>query len=63
MFVIVVAVFVVHMTIMQVVSVTPMIDLGVTTVLTVHMVMILMYYTIFIRHRQLTQFCCLTFSV
>lgn len=63
MFIVVVAVFVVHMTIMQVVDVIPMFDLGVTTVFAVYMVMILMYFTFSADHRLLRQFCCLTFSV
>jgi hypothetical protein len=63
MFIIVVAVFVVQMTIMQVVGMIPVSDLGMTTVLTVYMVMILMYHTFFVRHRLLPQFCCLVFVV
>ncbi len=63
MLIIVVTVFVVHVTVMQVVGVISMFDLGVTTVLTVHMVMILMYFTVFVSHHLLLQICCLTLLV
>ena len=63
MLIIVVAVFVVHMTVMQVVGVIPMFDLGVTAVLTVHMVMIFMHLTFFASHHLLLQFYCHTVSV
>ena len=61
MLIIVVAVFVVHMTIMQVVGVIPMFDLGVTTVLTMYMIMILMYFTIFVSHHLLPESSCLAY--
>ena len=63
MLIIVVAVFVVHMTIMQEVRVISMFYLCVATVFTVYMVVILMDFTFFVRHRLLRLFCCLTFSV
>ena len=58
MLIVVIAVFVVHMTVMQVVDVISMFDLGVTTVFTVHMVVILMYFTFFVSHHLLLQFGC-----
>jgi hypothetical protein len=56
MFIIEVAMFVVHVTIMQVIGVVSMFDLGVTAVLTVHMVVIFVYFTIFVSHGPLLLF-------
>lgn len=53
MFIIVVAMFVVHVTIMQVVGVVSMFDLGVTTVLTVLMIVVFMCFTFFVSHDPL----------
>jgi hypothetical protein len=56
MFIIVAAMFVVHVTIMQVIGVVSMFDLGVTAVLSVLMVMIFMYFTFFVSHDPLLLF-------
>lgn len=50
MLVIVIAMFVVHVAVMQVVDMISMLDFGVTTVLAVDMRMILMNYTVFVCH-------------
>jgi hypothetical protein len=56
MFIIEAAMFVVHVTIMQVIGVVSMFDLGVTAVLTVHMVVIFMYFAFFVSHGPLLLF-------
>jgi hypothetical protein len=53
MFIIVAAMFVVHVTIMQVIGVVSMFDLGVTAVLSVLMVVIFMYFAFFVSHDPL----------
>ncbi|ODJ87574.1 hypothetical protein CODIS_22860 [Candidatus Thiodiazotropha endolucinida] len=53
MFIIVVAMFVVHVTIMQVVGVVAMFNLGVTAVFTVLMIVVFMCFTFFDSHDPL----------
>jgi hypothetical protein len=50
------AMFVVHVTIMQVIGVVSMFDLGVTAVLSVLMVVIFMYFALFVSHDPLLLF-------
>lgn len=63
MLIVVVAMLVMHMTVVQVIEVVPVLYLGMATVLAVLVVVVFMHLTVFLGHHQLLASCWLSAQV